>query len=206
MRLWRALVHVGHGVVRVVLVLPPLHGEALAHVADEVRHQVTVPPVVKHLVVHVVMRQPPTLLPEERDDDCRERKPRAAAVSTDSHHSAQSTDGEGGQRLPNIICRASAVPPSTKNFGAQAAVRRLEVVLLGLGPLHVAHVEALQHSPSRLGVESSERVCGIVSSCGQDCSPSWVALASPSADVIHLAMDHNPAVVDAVIMLAHFFH
>ena len=56
---------VRHGVVRVVLGLPPLHGEALEQITDDNAHHISVGTVLEHLVMQEVVGQPAALLPEQ---------------------------------------------------------------------------------------------------------------------------------------------
>lgn len=62
--------------MRVVLGLPPLHGEALEQVADEQTHEIAVEAILKHLVMQEVVCEPPALLPEETQDESTNHIPR----------------------------------------------------------------------------------------------------------------------------------
>eukprot|EP00128_Syssomonas_multiformis_P013765 Colp12_sorted_trinity150504_noHs@18555 len=64
-RLGVGRVQVGHGVVRVVLGLPPLDREALEQVSKHNAHHITIGSGLEDLVVQEIVRQPARLLPEQ---------------------------------------------------------------------------------------------------------------------------------------------
>mmetsp|Transcript_11569 Transcript_11569/g.24988 ORF Transcript_11569/g.24988 Transcript_11569/m.24988 type:complete len:317 (-) Transcript_11569:644-1594(-) len=69
-----SLRHVGRRVVMIVLHLPPRHRKPLEHVAHKKPGDVVQHAVLEHLVMQKVVREPAALLPEQREDHCRENE------------------------------------------------------------------------------------------------------------------------------------
>mmetsp|Transcript_12050 Transcript_12050/g.16371 ORF Transcript_12050/g.16371 Transcript_12050/m.16371 type:complete len:284 (+) Transcript_12050:305-1156(+) len=68
---------IGHSVVGVVLVLPPVHREPLENIPGEVPHCAVQSAVLEHLVVTKVVGQPAGLLPEEAQHESGKKEARS---------------------------------------------------------------------------------------------------------------------------------
>jgi len=129
---WRGLDKVGHGVMSVVLVLPPGHREALEYIADHDPREIAVCSLFENLMVQEVMGQPPALLPEEGEDEGREHLNRQGLGPADEHPGTHG-QGDGGHDFPHIVQRTRLEEPARDEFPPQVSIRSLEAGLrLGL--------------------------------------------------------------------------
>lgn len=212
---------VGHCVVEVVLVLPPLAAEALPDISNNNADEVAVVVLVPDLVVQHVMSQPAGLLPEE-PHDARGHENQSVRLSVgelgqcDRGHA----DTKRRQDLPRVVRVAGVVEPESLDLDPQATVSSHELLLLGQASLllrlvlavrvglglgrsrrlvHVANVQRLEQLVGRGRVEDRERVGRVLAGLREhDLAPR---MAVPGRNVVHLVVDHDPGVVVAPVLL-----
>mmetsp|Transcript_47049 Transcript_47049/g.112802 ORF Transcript_47049/g.112802 Transcript_47049/m.112802 type:complete len:333 (+) Transcript_47049:691-1689(+) len=192
----RRLEDVGNRVVGVVLVLPPLNGEALRDVADDQAEEIADVAVVEHLVVQEIMRQPAALLPEQRSET-RAAEDRGRRVHRENQVERRSDDSQVRGALEHVVQRACAVKLLLADLRAQRAVvalhRREGYILLG----QLAHEEFGHVVNGRGGVEGVERVGAVQAGVREDDTATRVVV--PRADVVDAAAEDHPCVLRRVV-------
>lgn len=120
-----------------MLVLPPVHAEALHDVANGVAHEVVVAAVREDLVVKEVVSEPAGLLPRDGEQACRGHggEPRVVTVPQDGGHGEK--HAEQREDLPGVERLARDKEVVAHELAAQAP----EVAQHGVG-LHRLHARA----------------------------------------------------------------
>ena len=194
---------VGHGVVAVVLVLPPLHAVSLHEVAPEDTDEVSVLALLEDLVVEEVVGEPAALLPEEAEEKG------AADVHGEGVREVDHGDGRGPHghvegALVGVVELGALEHAHHDELGPEVAVSLLEVelalVLVGDGLRdEVADVELLHHGLAALRVEGGEDVRHVVAGVGEDDGAAGMLV--PVGHVVHLVLVDDPGILGGDVLL-----
>ena len=197
------VVEVGHGVVAVVLVLPPLHAVSLHEVAPEDADEVSVLALLEDLVVEEVVGEPSALLPEEAEEEG------AADVHGEGVGAVDHGDGRGPHghvegALVGVVELGALEHAHHDELGPEVAVSLLEVelalVLVGDGLRdEVADVELLHHGLAALRVEGGEDVRHVVAGVGEDDGAAGMLV--PVGHVVHLVLVDDPGILGGNVLL-----
>jgi hypothetical protein len=172
-------VEVGHGVVGVVLGLPPVHGEALPEVTDNDTGEVTIFAVLENLVMEEIVSEPTTLLPEKAEDDGANQVDNDV-VGIDSTGDSDADKCHVSGDFINIVSGISVEKAGSENFGTKLSITLLELLLLlGLQLIgiksggndtlvKIANLEFLEISKCRSRVECSEDIGHVVAGVSKD--------------------------------------
>mmetsp|Transcript_5605 Transcript_5605/g.18977 ORF Transcript_5605/g.18977 Transcript_5605/m.18977 type:complete len:307 (-) Transcript_5605:70-990(-) len=189
---------VGGGVVGVVLALPPAHAEALHEVAPEVPHVVVVLAVLENLMVKEVVREPPTLLPEEAHDEGRGRH-RAPRVAAPDDREGQAQDHELDDALHGVVRLVALEQPLGDHVRAQLAEVRHDARQLGVLLAELPNLHRLQQGPGGSRMEHGEHLSGILARPGVDNIATGVR-GRELGHIVDLAPDDDPRVVLCVVL------
>lgn len=199
----RCVGNVGNGVVMIVLVLPPVDGEALEDIAHHDAEDVVDTALHKYLVVKEVVSQPAALLPKQSHKKGGDEDDRPKAGKHDK------CNGEGAncqiaEDLEGIVQLARVKQAQCPNLLSHLN-NILDILAIDAGKRRVARVfqnadgECWEESPRiRRSMEAGEDICSVKPRGGEDDVAPRVALCKVG-DVIHAALDGDPGVVGGVV-------
>lgn len=197
------VVEVGNGVVTIVLVLPPLHGESLHDATPKESGIIAVATLLVDLVVQKVVCQPSALLEKETH-------PKGSGhvnkrVLREIHH------GQGGSPhghvrglLVNVKPKVALEHSHLDELLSEFTVRSLECVLVCVLVFHtlnneITDEELLQQVFGTSGVESGKDVGGIVTGVGEDDGATGMVV--PVGNVVDLVVVDDPGIVRSGVIL-----